>query len=136
MDKELKIFPTKSFYPIERKWKFIAHVLDLIEEQELSNLARKIDRIITRLYGDLHTSSWVNDYDKIVNYVKDSRTKIDILDLIDDISQDSEYCVPCIVHKSSCLSCDFRKISGECGQVFSTFGKFMNKLENKIMSSK
>jgi len=108
---------------MKTKWQYIASRCEAEGFSESAKIAKKIDKVLRKLYGKKHTLTWANDYKFL-----DSMT-------IFSVAKSLNYCIACEVHEVKCDFCDFGKEVGKCGDELSLYRNFVKTFlsERKIL---
>ncbi|MHA1286463.1 MAG: hypothetical protein ACTSPB_03550 [Candidatus Thorarchaeota archaeon] len=118
---------------METKWEWIANRLEELGYDQLATDARKIDRILTEMYEERYTKTWIEEYDEINEEYEEYENVTNKLGIIWDVANAVAYCVACEA-SPTCTSCQFGKKYGECWYHESLFGKFCFKLAKRKKS--
>lgn len=77
-----------------RQWQLIQNYSEPISIS-LASIARDIDRVIFRYYGNLHTKKWMEDYQKNIQELESNLGLVERLCILWKLSRQSDYCTPC-----------------------------------------
>lgn len=108
---------------MKRKWEYIAERCEEDGNYQAADIAAEIDEVLSDLYNDEHTKSWISEY----RFLK--------MKSVSDIAGDSSSCVACVKHDDDCLQCLFADKVGMCiiddEDETSLFDDFLNVLKDE-----
>ena len=114
---------------IPRKWEHIASECKKLGYPESTKIARKIDRVLDKLYRLKTTDDWKEDWKADAQRIMLILNRQDLITL----AHRSKYCIGC--YTSPCGTCKFGKKLGIClDDPGNTFGDFCDTLatEKKV----
>lgn len=114
------------------KWEFIEKKCLELGAVKCAGIAKNIEQILKKQYGDTKTEGWINEYEET------ERTHED-LENIRNLAETVSSCIACVKSTedcgdsgSRCNYCKFADIAGGCTEKKSLFADFIRCLENEI----
>lgn len=107
-----------------RKWEWIKAQCLMREFGELAKMAEEIDSILVKNYDVEHTPQWIA-YNQATKMNSDPVSYWVLVGIVSD----PRFCIACVASAGNCRGCQFAKLSGECGDENSLFGRFFRELE-------
>jgi len=115
------------------KWKWISDKLKELHHDSLSEKAIEIHEALNSIYGCDVTPYFEKDEEEIereYSEISDIKNK---LEYINEIANDTNYCVACYEHNCDCYTCIFGRAYGGCRESEeSLYGKFYIQLSSLI----
>lgn len=114
---------------MKRIWEYIADVLEQTNEVDLAVCARRLDRIYVKIYGNMSTDLWKNNYRTIEKTEKNfTAIKFYRLNFIYGILLIRDY----YCFTNTCDSCEFGRYSGICYDKDSLVSQLREQVYSKI----